>query len=501
MKKAAIWVLCSRVVVSLVVVAVSLIGLGPVAAQQAKVGGPPTNTAAWALARYAVALKYEDLPADVVAITKRHILDTVGVALGAYTAPSIGVIRDVIMTEGGTPESTVLGSGQKTSVVNATVINGSMIRYLDFMDTYWSDKAYGYMHPCNSIAEALSMAERQHASGKDLIVATVLAYEIQSRLVDTFVFPHISQHTGAGFTAPVVAGKLLGLNAEQMANAIGIAGSRNFTIEGVYGIGFVSDMKEYGYAAGSGNGVMAALLAQKGLTGPVTIIESYQKGFEKNQSLDPLIAPRKEFKISQAWMKPYEANHVSHSAIAGVIQIVTEHNIKPDQVEKVDVRGLPTQPEGVEPLRFLTQGTFGAIRYKNDADHNLAYLLSMAILDHEVGPDQFDKEQWKDPKVQELMSKMEFKGDMELVKDFPRLWTCIVQITTKDKQVYTQRVDLPKGGPKNPFTDKELEAKFSKLVTKLMPQAQADQIIKTIYDLDKLDDVSGLMKLLIVAKK
>src|SRR5438128_423903 len=118
MKKATFGTLCSIIVASLVAVAVSLIGLTPIAAQQLKVNEAPTNTAAWALAKYAVGLKYEDLPADVVAITKRRILDSLGTAYGAYNAPSMAILRTVTTSEGGKPESTIIGSGQMTTAAN-----------------------------------------------------------------------------------------------------------------------------------------------------------------------------------------------------------------------------------------------------------------------------------------------------------------------------------------------------------------------------------------------
>jgi len=170
MKKVIIGALCSTIVVS-------LIGLVPVAAQELKVEAEPTNTAAWALAKYAVGLKYEDLPPDVVAITKRRILDAIGTAYGAYNAPSMVTLREVLMSEGAKPESTIIGSGQKTDAANVTMVNGSMIYFSNFSDTYWST-GKGYMHPNQTVAEALAVAERQHASGKDLILATVLAYEM-----------------------------------------------------------------------------------------------------------------------------------------------------------------------------------------------------------------------------------------------------------------------------------------------------------------------------------
>ena len=115
-KKGIIGTLCS-------IIAFSLIGLVPVAAQELKVEAEPTNTAALTLAKYAVDLKYEDLPPDVVAITKRRILDAIGTAYGAYNAPSMVALRKVIAEEGGTPESTIIGSGQKTSAINATMVS------------------------------------------------------------------------------------------------------------------------------------------------------------------------------------------------------------------------------------------------------------------------------------------------------------------------------------------------------------------------------------------
>jgi 2-methylcitrate dehydratase len=489
MKTATFGALGSITVVGLVAVAVSLIGLEPVAAQQVKANEAPTNTAAWALAKYAVGLKYEDLPADVIAIAKRRILDSLGTAYGAYNAPSMAILRDVIPSEGGKPDATIIGSGQMTTAANATMVNGSMIYYANFSDTYWST-GKGYMHPSATIAEALAVAERQHASGKDLIVATVLGYEMQSRLADTFRWPGFQQHTAGALAAAVVAGKLLRLNAEQMANAIGIGWSHSFILAGQYGIGYTSNEKDLGEAAAAANGVTAALLAQKGFTGPVTIIESYQKDFEKDASLEPLVGPRTDFRITKAWMKPYESFHVSESAIAGVIQITKEHNLKPDQIQRVFVRGLPGRRD-----TGITRNT-SIPTNESEAALNLSYVLALSIMDGELGRDQYAKEQWKDPKVHELMGRMEFQGDAELTKTFPEKWTAIVQITAKDGQTYTQRIDLPKGGPDNPLTDQELGAKFSKMATKLMPKAQADQIIKTCFELDKVSNVSELTKLL-----
>jgi 2-methylcitrate dehydratase len=483
LRKSAVWFTCSTLLICIFEDAVFGTQMGGTGSR------PPTDTAAWALANYAVALKYEDLPPEVIAIAKRRILDTVGCALGAYASEPATILREVIAAQKGTPESTIIGSGRKTTAANATLVNGAMIRYLDFNDTYWSP-IVRYVHPSNCIADALAVTERQHASGKDLILATVLGYEVLARLIDLWSLGNFQEHSLAGFEAPVVAGKLLKLNAEQIANAIGIGASHNFVLNGIYGEGYTSMMKCLGYSSGASSGVTAALLAQRGFTGPVTILETYNRNFEKNRPLASLGArERNDWAILKTWFKPYIAYHLSHSAITGVINLVTRNNLKPEQVRTVYVRGLPNRQDSGRQRSPVALN-------KEEADHNLGFLLAMAIRDREIGLDQYAKQQWRDPNVQELMNKIEFQGDAEMTRSFPELWTCTVEITTGDGKSYQERVDLPKGGPKNPLTDRDIEAKFKKMALKLMPQGQVDRIIKAAYALDSIADISGFTRLL-----
>ena len=478
-------------------VALGMIGPAMLRAQEARVEVRPTDTAAWALARYAVNLKYSDLPPAVVAITERHLLDALGCAYGAYDAPAIVGIRRTAEEEGGTPEATIIGSGRKTNVVDATWANSSMIRYMDYSDTYWSP-IKGYVHPSDSIGAALAVAERQHASGKDLILDIVLGYEIQGRLADTFKWGKFSPHSAAGFAGAVEAGKLLHLTPEQMANAIGLGASHDFVLAGVYGMGFVSDMKAFGYAAGSGNGVFGALLAQQGVTGPVTILESFDQDFMNGVPLTPLLAQRNDFTISKTWLKRYEFSHDSEPAIEATIDLVKKYSIKPDQVASVWIKGLP---EGsfetpTEPVRLSKIPVT-----KEDADHDNFYAIAAAIANGALGPEQYALQQWKDQWFIALMHKITFETDLELTEMFPQQWNSIVTINMKDGHSYTQRVDLPIGGVNNPWTDAEINAKFNSMALKLMPKAQADKIIDTVYHLDKVSDVSTLMRLLVIQKQ
>ncbi len=449
------------------------------------------DTAAVALGRFAADLRYEDIPEQAVERTKRLILDSIGCALGAYTSEPCSIVHTILKGLGGTPESTIIGSGTKTSCPNATLANGAMIRYLDFNDSYFS-RIVSAIHPSNTIAEALAVAEREHASGKDLILAVVLGYEVQCRFVDTFaMLPNFFHATVGGFAAPVVAGKLLTLDAEQMANAIGIAGSHNFTIMGVYGEGEnISMMKCIAHAFASQSGVTAALLAQKGFTGPTTIIESYNKGFEGDVPLTPLTDRKGDWAVLKGWMKRFPAYHISHTPIMAVLELVQEHAIDPKQVEMVRVRVFGRAVKKVLNRSQRPQS-------QEEADHSLPYLLAIALLEGDVSLDQFAHEQWKDAKVLELMGRIEFQSDAEFDKLFPEQWPAVVEIKTRHGERYSsRRVDYPKGVPQYPMTDQEIEAKFRGMAKKLLREEHIQQIIDTAYRLEELDDVGKLMALL-----
>ncbi len=188
------------------------------------------------LSEFAVKLNYDDLPSGVVDHAKRLVLDTLGCALSGYLREPCKIVRDTLIDIGGTPECTIIGSGTKTSCPNATLVNGMMAKYMCFNDTYWGKVGVG--HPSDNIATALAVGERQHANGREVINAIVLAYECNQRFADVFAFGGKGWQTVSipfGYVAPIVAGKLLNLTEEEMTNAIGIGGSHNHTLAGVYG--------------------------------------------------------------------------------------------------------------------------------------------------------------------------------------------------------------------------------------------------------------------------
>jgi len=283
------------------------------------------ETASRALSRYAAALRYKDLSPEVIRYSKHLILDTLGVALGGYLSDPSSFTRMVVRELGGRPESTVIASGDKTSCSLAALANGAMVRYLDFMDIYYTVDA---VHPSENIPVALAVGERQHSSGKDALVAVVLGFEFQGRLADTFPAPKLGWHhvTMGGYTTPFVAGKLLGLNEEQMINAMGISAYTSHTLN--YAIGRISMIKALGYGLTGQKGIEAALMAQKGMTGPDDAVERFNQVTKFNADLSPVIKGGDKPRILKSGIKPYASEYMTHTPLEAMYAIASEHDLK-----------------------------------------------------------------------------------------------------------------------------------------------------------------------------
>jgi 2-methylcitrate dehydratase len=235
--------------------------------------GSSQTSLAETLARYAATLKYDDLPDDVVRIAKRTILDTLGCAFGGYSAGPSKIAFKLASDVNSKQPGTILLSGIKTSPELAVFANGVMIRYLDFNDAYVS-QMNGAGHPSDTIAALLTAGELPQRSGRDLITATVLAYEIYCKIGDVFDYlGHGIDHTTVtGMGAVVGAGKLLGLTPEEMVHATGITvGGNTATRQGRANT--LSNWKAYAAADACRKAIFSVQLAGNGMTGPSNVFE------------------------------------------------------------------------------------------------------------------------------------------------------------------------------------------------------------------------------------
>jgi len=436
------------------------------------------------ISEFAVGLKYDDLPEKVVTEVKRYLYDSIGCAYGGYHTKDVNIMRDIYKEMGGAAQATVIGFGDKIPAVNATLVNSLMIRALDFNDIYWKEDP---SHPSDIIPAALSVGELVDAEMKEVIVAIVLAYEFEQRLCE-FAVPGVRERkwhhaTLTQFVSPIVAGRLLGLNVEQMTNAIGINGCHNHTI-GCPTAGQLTMMKNTVDPMAVQTGVFAALMAKKGYSGTTAVFEG-KEGFmdvfgpkwDQNKLLGDL---GKKFKILECSMKAFPTEALTHTHLSALLKVVRENNIQHDQIEEVVVTTIARACDILfDPHKYRPKS-------RETADHSLPYCLAAAIVDHQISTQSFSDEKLKDPRIWGVIDKIKGEASQEFEKMFPAKQPSKVVVRTRNGKEYSEYLEYPKGDPREPMTMEDLEAKFNGLSAKLLNGERQKKMKETIFSCDKM---------------
>lgn len=297
--------------------------------------------------------------------------------------------------------------------------------------------------------------------------------------------------TRGAYIMPLVVGKLLALNESQMENAVGISGS----CHAVLGI-LDTPAEEYTmtknirFPTMAYSGIWAAMLAKQGFTGPTSIIEGHdgfvQAVMNGQYDLGKLTNLKGKFAIRETCIKSIVADFSTHGHLTATLTLASEHDIKPEEVAEIRLTTSKRCAEHTgDPVKKYPKN-------KETADHSSYYLTAIAIMDRQIGPDQFTPEKYQDPRVLALIDKVVLKGDPDLDKARP---AGISEIITKGGKKYQTRINYPKGHARNPMTDEEIIQKFKSMASKYMSEKQMKQIIDTVFDLDKVDDVTKLNRL------
>lgn len=432
------------------------------------------------MAEFAVGLQYQDLPKEVVHEAKRYLYDSIGCALGSMHTTDVNIVRDIYADMGGKQEATVLGFGDRLPAINVSLVNSLMVRSLDFNDIYWKEDP---SHPSDLIPAALAVGEAVGASMKEVLVGIVLGHEFEQRLCE-FAKPGVRERkwhhaTLTQFVSPVVAGKLLGLNVDQMVNAIGISGSHNHTI-GCPTAGTLTMMKNTVDPMAVQSGVVAAYMAQRGYTGTEAVFEG-KEGFMDVFGPEWNMAAMTEdlgesFRIQQCSMKAFPTEALTHTHISATLKTVHEHDIQPENIDEVTVTTIARacdilfDPHKYEPTSRET------------ADHSLPYCIARAILDRRITTQTFDQEKIDDPKLKEFIHKIRGEASQEFEKLFPAKQPSRVTIKTKDGQQFSAYLEYPKGDPRQPMTMEDLENKFNALASSRFDDAALTKLKETIFN-------------------
>ena len=285
-----------------------------------------TDTITASMARWASGLRYEDLSERAAHEARRYLLDSLGCALGGYRQKDTKIALSVLDQIAGPGPATVLGTGKKVDPVSASLANALMVRVMDYNDIYWQQDP---SHPSDIIPAAMACGERAKRTGKDLIVGIVLGHEFEMRLCEA-AFPGIRERgwhhaTLTAFVSPIVSGRMLGLPWQQIQHAIGISASRHATL-GAVTAGKLTMMKNTVDPMATQSGVLAALLAEKGYTGPEHVIDGKEglvACFGPEWKLDVLVDGLGDsWRIERCGMKAFPTEALTHTPISAVLDLV-----------------------------------------------------------------------------------------------------------------------------------------------------------------------------------
>ena len=432
------------------------------------------------LAELVHGIRYRDLPPEVVQAAKRVILDTLACAAGALHSEPAAIVRGVAQQLGGNPEATLIG-GSKTSCALATLVNGTLMRYLDNNDYYFGlDSA----HPSGNLAPALAVAEKAGRSGADLIAALVAAYEIQMRFCDCVGAPGISARgwhtaTHTQFSSAALAGRLLGDDPRVTAHALAIAASHTNTLAQAQR-GHIPLMKATAEANIAKGGVEAALLAAGGLTGPDEIFEGvagWAKMVAGTLDFDALTAPvgaHYRYRILDTCFKPYAAVAGAMAPIRAAIDLARENKLRAADIAGVTIKlHAHAVKKAADPRKNYP-------RDKETADHSYHYCVAAALLDAACGPAQFDDARIVAQDIRDVIGVTTLEADAELTALYPGSSGGGVVVTLRDGRELRRIYPYPPGHPRHQMTDADVERKLFELTDGVIPRARAQQVIEMV---------------------
>jgi 2-methylcitrate dehydratase PrpD len=450
------------------------------------------------IARYVATTGFEDLPPEATAEAKLHILDALGIALGAYSTGH-RLVRELIEVSaeiGGTQEATILGDGRKVASPDAAMVNAVMANFLDSSDGHFMA---GHIND-RLVPVALAAAERADASGSEFVAAVALGYEVYIHLAYALfadVEPaslRLPYFVTLGPLAGVVpAAKLLGLDEEQLAGAMGLACSLQLA-----GAQYVlSGGHEKDLCAGheARRALFSTLMAQRGVLGSTNILEG-QRGIFKALGVEPPPTCNlgTQYRITECYIKPYPACRYLHASIEAALNLVKEHGITAADVEKAVVT---TNTSSASRVSYEIKSHVNAI-------FSHAYQVAAVLRDGRADLPVAWEEKVGDPAFVDLLNRVEVRttpqyDEMHRHKSIDQPpWPAEVEVLTRQGKRFVSKVLSPKGDPSAAMSPEEVQQKFLKFTADALPAARTSRIVELVDRLESLSTLDDLLELLVV---
>lgn len=452
------------------------------------------------LVKFAVDTTYADLPAETIEIAKRCIVDGVACIMAGSPEKAPSILRELAAENKGTEQARTLGrNSMRVPVHLAAQINGMSGHALDYDDTALSEEKDRsvLIHPTmQPLCACFALGEQLGVSAEDFLTAFILGFEIEVKIAEAIGAEHFAGgrgfHTSGTigiFGATIAAGKLLGLDYNQLTNAMGIAATMSAGVGANHG----TMSKPLNMSRAAENGVTAAKFASLGMTGPNNALEAGRGFFEAfGGGYDPekIIG-----RMGNPWaiiypgtsIKPYPSGVVGHPGMDTMKKLVEKHDIQPADVESIEVRtGANVINPG--PLRIAHANT------ELEAKFCVAFQMAAIVLRRKAGLAEFSNAFVQSPECQELQRKVTSVLDDEIVAMGKGVIVARITLTTKDGQSYYEESDkFYRGGPKNPLTWEEVSEKFRDASQGVLTNENMDGFLALAKDFETLPGLAGIM--------
>jgi len=451
------------------------------------------------IASYVAGTRYRDIPSDVIQLARGFILDGLGVALAGSTDECARIVQRQIRQMGGSAECSVLGTSVLAPAAKAALANGVAGHAMDYDDTQLStskEAVYGLLtHPTTPVlAAVLTLGQKEKITGAEFLLAYVLGVEVECRIADAINPRHYqsgfhSTATMGGLGAAVAAGKILRLKEPQLLATLGIAASMASGLRENFGT--MTKPLHAGRAAE--NGVTAALLARDGFTAAPNILEAARGffnamagGYEDSKIRGCLGSPyfMKQPGIS---IKPYPSGSLSHPAQDLILDLVKEHDVKAENIERIEVGANSNVPNAlIYPMpKTALEGKF-----------SIPFCMAIAVIERKAGIAQFQDRKVRGKKVVELMKRVTLYVDEELERLGYDQVRSRVRVKLKDGRVLEGRYDVARGHPAKPMSWAELTEKFRDCAGLVLSQKNIDETIRLVEQFQDLKSLRPLMRAL-----
>jgi len=443
------------------------------------------------LAKYAARASFADLSAQSRKQLPVHILDSIGCCIAALGAGPVEACRAQVADFGSDGPCALIGGG-KANPIYAAFWHTALVRYVDFMDNFLA--ATETCHTADNFGVALTVTDYVGGSGRDLMLAVALSYTVQSRFVDhaNFMTRGFDHTTQLAFSLNAAAGRLLGMSEPQIANAIAMAAVSDASFA-VVRAKPLSQWKGLASAQSALEAMNTLFLARRGVEGPLQVIEG-PNGIDNLLHMQVRIDWDKVGYegVLESTIKKYNAMIHTQSAVHCMVELVKQNKVDPTKVVSIEAEVTRITYD------FAGGGLYGVdkvVQTKEQADHNLPYLLAVAMLDGDVMPAQFEPDRIIRADVQQLLKKVSVRPDHEFTELYPAKMPAKITVRLQDGTVIEHEVQDFPGMPSDPFTWEDSVEKFDRLVAGRADESVIREIKDAVRSLESIQ-VKDLMLLL-----